>query len=1198
MKKLKITLLVSCLSFFALLTAEEEKYIVNQIHQAPVDEYFYAIGSDSNLYNPDGFEAPYVDLKGRELKRNGGYIWGMTAAGSDLWYGTCANTTFLAQGQYIKSIEPNLEEDYFVAEFGMSYYRDNFAPWLPDWLGDWRPARIYMRDADGTIIEKTPQNAPAKALLNSTIGIRSAGASDEVVLLAGPSVAGGVNVFAYSVSTGDLLEATTLYSLPEFPEDTLTNIRRMKTINDELYLGFGTEQFGYIAKYAGDTNSPFTFEVVGKIAGEPADMAIHEDTMFCTTWPKLDTALFMPAGLWACGLTEGDLSSDDIAKWSLKFHTLEYFKDSLIGGSLGLGGIASFDGKLVFGTMQVPMLGVALHIGQRLDGQVDPSMVGSEVIETLDNCTRPITIFAYDDGGVEVLYGDTELSVYDEDNEEWGDVSVDGDMQPIFGRAGFGNSNNLYTWTITNFNEELFVGTLDFSLLGSLVIMNPMMEAMMEELAGLPPVVAAGIMQTFNDLNSNNKSGIGGQHGADVFQFSSMSSPAIPLTESGFNNEANYGIRTTAVIADTMYMGTAGPFNLHEAGGWKLLQMTVNENLVPITTIDSITRSVEDIYVRDTVSFTAMTVPAGNNDEIIWSIQWDDEPELIEEMTTFIAPELGYLISMVPGEFTIRATSKSNANVYRDTTIFIGIHEQESLEIISVTGTNEMLVGDNMQLFALSYPSNSSFPLVNWTCMPDSIASINSVLGSVNALDSGMLTVVGGAVTSEASDTFLIRINPVTVDSVCINGEDTIEMGELYVYSYGVFPDNAEYSSIQMSASDDDVAVFESNTGVLFGVDTGSVTLSCIVRGSDVTASKTVVVTYREIDSIYITGARSPVGLGESLSLQADFLPNDIERAMVTWKQIDENSTSTMVTAGDYPFSTSNLGDYTVVALVQTTDTVLSDTVRITVESREPTAFELSVTDNTLNIGQAIQVGYAITPDSLSYMDANIRIECPITTAIYEPSSRMLVPFSAGEVMIIGELESPYDDMKDTLMVDIVLSEITDISIDAVETTMYVGDTETLSATVTPAEGQDMGKLWYSSNPTSVIVNPFTSQIICVAPGVATIAVVSAEDFSVADSVEITVQELITEINAPEAINEEEAQLKIYPNPSETGLFKLESDMDAESKVYIVDLHGCMVTQSTLLTTDVIDLSSAPQGVYLVIVTDGKRTVSEKVVVN
>ena len=152
----------------------------------------------------DGIGAPYPPgppCASGQPKVNQAYVWGIAKTGPQIWFGTAANVQCMVIGGMLGLELPHQTESW-VCEFGES----QLSPPLPGALGDWRPPRIYRYD---TLTEMLVEKSPADARLARTLGLRSAGQLNDVILLAGPALDVGVNVFAFQADTGAYLGSQT-----------------------------------------------------------------------------------------------------------------------------------------------------------------------------------------------------------------------------------------------------------------------------------------------------------------------------------------------------------------------------------------------------------------------------------------------------------------------------------------------------------------------------------------------------------------------------------------------------------------------------------------------------------------------------------------------------------------------------------------------------------------------------------------------------------------------------------------------------------------------------------------------------------------------------------------------------------------------------------------------------------------------------
>jgi len=480
-------------------------------------------------------------------KVNQAYVWGLTKKGHDLWFGTAPNVHCLVLGGYLGMTIPH-ETDAWVCEFGESLY----SPPLPAAAGDWRPARIFVYDMSSKgLTEMSPIADPR---FMTTSGLRSAGVLNKVVFLAGPSLLGGINLFAFNAKTRSYLGSI---NLPEYD-----NIRKWLVAGDALYTAVGnTGGGGSILRWTGSVTTPFLFEKVGETDGAGAELAFHEGRIFVSTWPTLGSSV---AGLWMSPVVPpGGLGPAHAASWEKVWQVSDYEADPVTAATYGGGALESFDGYLYWGTMHVPFLAGVAHFnvyGQPADGV--------EALTALLGTHRAISIFRGRDFGtageqVQLLYGMPMMPAY-APGDGWKIVPNNMAQMPLYGLAGFGNFFNNYTWTMAVYHDQLMVGTMDWS-----IIFNEMLSPLLASILGYDPGISLEVPTQFV--------------GADLFRFPSSFSHAMPERLSGVGNYANYGIRTMITGDNELFLGTANPMNLMTdpqglmMGGWELLKLQAGD---------------------------------------------------------------------------------------------------------------------------------------------------------------------------------------------------------------------------------------------------------------------------------------------------------------------------------------------------------------------------------------------------------------------------------------------------------------------------------------------------------------------------------------------------------------------------------------------------------------------------------------------
>ena len=536
---------------------------------AAPDECFSAIGGPPVPIPPGGCTSG-------QPKANQAYVWGLTQDANTMWYGTGSNVQCQVLGGYLGLTTgfeaPDATNPDYVCELGDAYLVTH-PPNLPAALGDFRPPHIYAYTQGASSLSQGQVDmTPNDPLIRTTLGMRSAGTIGNLVVLGGPSIGpggiNGINLFAYNGATGAYLGSQ---HLPQF-----IDIRKWYVAEGQTYAGVeNADGTGSVLKWTGTVADPWHYDVVGTTPSEVAELVEFQGRVFVTTWPFLpssgpnvEAGLYMSPPLGSGGLTAADASG-----WTRQWTASDYEPDPVTAATYGGGALAAYDGHLFWGTMHVPFVALEAHIKQY---GVPTSQ--ADLVTSLLGTNRAITIFEgsnFNSGSpnLQVAYGESKLPTYVPQSQSW--VMAPTTMgAPLYGSSGFGNPFNNYTWSMAVYNNELFIGTMDWSML-----LAHVPTSLFQSMTGL--TLPTGL---FDNL---------GQYvfGADMLRMTSATAPGVLESINGLGNYANYGLRNMVSTPGGLYVGTANPMNLmvgpghtvrsQGVGGYELLKLTPAPPTIP-----------------------------------------------------------------------------------------------------------------------------------------------------------------------------------------------------------------------------------------------------------------------------------------------------------------------------------------------------------------------------------------------------------------------------------------------------------------------------------------------------------------------------------------------------------------------------------------------------------------------------------------
>lgn len=576
----------------------EHPFEARLLAKAKPDECFGGIGASYAPITATGCTAPRVP------KVNQAYVWGLAKTDNDLWIGTAPNVNCLVEGGYLSLTSPYKTASW-ACEFGASGYRAMYAPAVPATIGDWRPSQILRRSLkDGSLADLgQTMDLPGRQRLAATLGLRSAGTHRGVVILAGPALNQlGLNLFAFNAKTSAFIGS---YTLPGY-----RNIRKWLVAGDELYTTVGrVDGSGAVIRWAGSAAAPFQFTEVGSLPSEGAELTQHDGRLYVATWPNVNPAAPAWAGVFRSAALPrtGGLPASTLAfgqVWDVR----QYEPDPVIALTYGGGAIASYQGKLVWGTMHVPFMATAAHLQANAAwyAGLDANERSLRQLLAALATHRAVAVFRQDATGTALLYGSARLPAFDPATHTWQIVPNRSNLRPTLGASGFDNPFNNYTWTMAATRKSLFVGTMDWSYLlrsrleallpGLTGLSAAQLDALKAQIAAQPAVQAfladhPGLLDVITAAASGAGARVPGgpaddrlANGADLMRFDRLDRPALAVSRSGLGNFLNYGLRTMIASGDRLYIGTANPMNLETApndgrpdGGWELLELRLKD---------------------------------------------------------------------------------------------------------------------------------------------------------------------------------------------------------------------------------------------------------------------------------------------------------------------------------------------------------------------------------------------------------------------------------------------------------------------------------------------------------------------------------------------------------------------------------------------------------------------------------------------
>lgn len=546
----------------------DSKLAVDTVFQAPVDEAYYGLASPDNKYVPEGLsESALEEIKqnGGQGKRNGSYVWGMGTYKDKLFWST--NNNYLCMQGYGNFVQPGkgdnapYENSCWVCEYGQSAYAKEAYEEGDEnsKYADIRPPRMYSYDTKTGIVTDITPSIADYPLLKNCQGLRSCGVHNGVVFFGGPGLYASdwdskvsAAFVAYDADNDRILSTS---SMDNVDGCKVVNVRRWRVINNVLYVTVGLthpttgKKIGALLRWYGDKNDPWKFHIVGLVDKEAAELAYFNNRIYIGTWGAVSAVNVSPE-LPEGGFTPVGINSD---MWPEIWTTESAEPTKTLGRSLtSVAGFHEWRDHLYWGVFcpNYYILSSALATYGDLTSPDALAFI-------LGNYRTPSFWRLDKDNTCEMLYGDTSnpKPVYNKKGniEKW-ELESNG-LTAKWGRGGFGNLCTIYVWAMQQYNNNLYIGTMDLSNLAVAAASKLLGDESFDTLSKL-----------LTGLDTSDE-------GFELLRMTDEEEAPKFITQNGFNNAEQYGVRNLEVLNNKLMLGSASMSSLKDNGGWHVLSL-------------------------------------------------------------------------------------------------------------------------------------------------------------------------------------------------------------------------------------------------------------------------------------------------------------------------------------------------------------------------------------------------------------------------------------------------------------------------------------------------------------------------------------------------------------------------------------------------------------------------------------------------
>lgn len=418
-------------------------------------------------------------------------------------------------------------------------------------------------------------------------------------------------------------------------------------------------------------------------------------------------------------------------------------------------------------------------------------------------------------------------------------------------------------------------------------------------------------------------------------------------------------------------------------------------------------------------------------------------------------------------------------------------------------------IGSSFTIKPVISPEDASDLGVVWESADTKVVSVASD-GTVTAIGPGTTTVTAttndGSFTSNCVVSVKSPAQHVSLDKTSLK----LLEGESGKLTATVYPLNSTQKTLTWVSDQPDVASVD-NEGNVTARKAGTATVTVKVAEKVTAVCKVTVIS--RVTGISLSETTVELKPGETHQLTATVLPQNASNAEVTWYS-DKESVATVSQSG--LVTGVGPGETTVHAVTTDGGKMASCLVKVGTPVKGIT---LSVSSKTLYVGDpSLDISATLTPANATDKSLEWSSSDPEVASIAPGAAlhAVIKPLKPGKTTITATTK----DGGFTASCEVTVKRhVSGVSLNKASLTLYVGETESLAATVAPEDASDKTVAWSSDN--SAVASVSNGKVTANKPGTAVIKVVT-NDLSKEAACTVTVK------RHAESVELSQKEIKLY----------------------------------------------------------------------
>ena len=376
-------------------------------------------------------------------------------------------------------------------------------------------------------------------------------------------------------------------------------------------------------------------------------------------------------------------------------------------------------------------------------------------------------------------------------------------------------------------------------------------------------------------------------------------------------------------------------------------------------------------------------------------------------------------------------------------------------QITLTPSTSSVVVGESLQITAKVLPENATNATLKWKIKPENILQPTAAPGQFTAQQVGEALVRAEAADgSGVSAECKVVVKPRLVQSISLNAtQKELIIGDSFTLTATLSPENAtNHNVIWKLVSGNAIAL--SADGVIQAKKVGEALVRAeAADGSGITAECKVVVKPRLVQAISLNATQKEVIVGDSFTLTATLSPENATNRNVIWKLV----------SGD-AISLSNIGviqakkvGEALVRAEAADGSGVSAECKVVVKPRLVQSISLNATQKHLIIGDSFTLTATLSPENAT--NRNVIWKLVSGNAISLSNTGVIQAKKVGEALVRAEAADGSGVSAECKVV-VKPRMVQAISLNATQKNLIIGDSFTLTATLSPENATNRNVVW------------------------------------------------------------------------------------------------------------------------------------------